>query len=156
MLYPLLRLPVLTFLNSEGCWGARTRKVVPQPATLASRSKGVQGAATVRPRSVKMSSQSGAPVRVWRFRDILLDKGNRSVARKLLLYTFLMVTVPVITYYATRRYLFGDLQERQREIASGLSAVLATNVIMGAYVWEALTEDSGAPSTPSPTPLKTD
>lgn len=69
----------------------------------------------------------------------LFHEQNRDVAKKLGLATAGMFTVPILVYYASERYLFATKAEPSNW-AAGL-AILATNVIVGLYVYAAFQED---------------
>ena len=61
------------------------------------------------------------------------------MAQKLGIATGCMFTVPVIMYYVGEQYLFAS-QKNPSNWAAGL-AILATNIIVGTYVYVAFQED---------------
>jgi hypothetical protein len=61
---------------------------------------------------------------------------NRSVGHKLLLYTILMFTFPLLSFFVLR-----DGPPSLSPQWSALGAVLAANVVIAAYCWMAFSEE---------------
>ncbi|CAM9526526.1 unnamed protein product [Choristocarpus tenellus] len=84
------------------------------------------------------------PPRIWTFTQILAAKENRGVALKLVFFTVLMITMPVLTFFCCHDLFFTGLPPNARTLTSGMVAVLAVNVVIFLYVVQAMKEDQEA------------
>ena len=74
--------------------------------------------------------------------SLLLKRENRGVASKLLFYSILMFTVPFLAFFFLRDYALGgpDVDFATRNNWSVGGAVVAVNLVIAAYVYDAFSE----------------
>ncbi|KAJ2435129.1 vacuolar ATPase assembly integral membrane protein vma21 [Coemansia sp. RSA 2424] len=72
-----------------------------------------------------------------------------NVIRKLLAFSFLLLVLPILAYFASLRYLFVG-----STASSAIVAVIVANCVLAAYVYAAWIEDGAAQHTATKRKLK--
>mmetsp|Transcript_3792 Transcript_3792/g.3564 ORF Transcript_3792/g.3564 Transcript_3792/m.3564 type:complete len:104 (-) Transcript_3792:150-461(-) len=75
--------------------------------------------------------------------NILFQKQNKDVARKLGLATALMFSFPILTFYVCLYFVFHEHEDPTSW--SGIMAVLAANIVVFGYVYSAFSEPHDDP-----------
>ncbi|KAF0682632.1 Aste57867_25269 [Aphanomyces stellatus] len=93
-------------------------------------------------------NNNGARIPSRTKRSVRNRQHNRHVIRKLAFFSFLMVALPIATFYYLNNHVFKDSENQT--MWSGFGAIGVVNVVIFVYILEAFREDAQGDTTAVP------